>query len=110
MRIPQHLEVRPGKLTPQRRQHRQGEDEVADGAAPNHENLALVLAHRLVLGMRPRRGHQYTVKPSSATNSPNARRMALPMRTRFSLAVAQFSRSRRCHGQMVNQMPPRTSR
>ena len=45
-----------------------------------------------------------------ATNRPNANRNALPIRIRFSSAVAQFSKSRRRHGETVNQIPAITSK
>jgi hypothetical protein len=41
VRITEHFELRAGKLLPQRRKHRQGEDEIADCAAADHENFGL---------------------------------------------------------------------
>src|SRR5262245_8215800 len=38
MAIPQHLQAGRGKLRPQRRQHRQGENKIPDGAAANDQN------------------------------------------------------------------------
>jgi hypothetical protein len=75
------------------------------------ESLRLSRAKPLRCQPRParrRRQDQNLNKPSAATNSPNASRAAEPKRTRSSVAVAQFKRSRNRHGQIVSQIPATT--
>ena len=47
VRIAQHLQMRLGKLPPQRREHRQRQNEVANRAAADNENFAVVPIHGL---------------------------------------------------------------
>ena len=49
------------------------------------------------------------VRPRSRMKMANASRRALPTRTRVSVAVAQFNKSRSFHGVTVNQMPATTN-
>jgi hypothetical protein len=56
------------------------------------------------------RGHRAErVNPSTTTSNANASRMALPIFTRCSVAVAQLMKSRNRHGEIVNQMPATTN-
>ena len=100
VRITEHLQVRLGKLAAQGGNGRQRENEIADGSAANDQNPGFDCAHIARNAVRPR----------ISTNTANARRMALPMRMRSSVAVAQFKMSRSFHGVTVNQMPATTSR
>lgn len=50
------------------------------------------------------------VTPKITMKIENASRIVLPMRTRCSVAVPQFNKSRSRHGVTVNQMPAMTNR
>ena len=100
VRITEHFQVRLGKLAAQGGNGRQRENKIADCPAANDQNPGFDCAHIA----------RNTVRPRINTNTANARRMALPMRMRSSVAVAQFKISRSFHGVTVNQMPPTTSR
>src|SRR5437016_3841438 len=101
MRIAKHFQVGLRKLPAQSCNGRKGQNEIADGATTNNENLAL--KHE----SQPARK---TVAPKMATTSPNARRMVQPTLIRFSLAVPQSRRSRSRQGETVNHIPARTKR
>ena len=100
VRITKHFEVRLGKLSAQGGNGRQCENKIADGSAANDQNLGFDCAHIARNAVRPR----------IITNTAKASRMALPMRMRSSVAVAQFKMSRSFHGVTVNQTPATTSR
>src|SRR5262249_51166280 len=115
VRITQHFELRLRELPAQGGNRGKREDEVTDRAAANDEDFAALL-HDQVGRRSAATGWQHgiyiarnAVKPSIATNNPNASRMPEPTRTRVSLAVAQFSASRNRHGEMVSQIPATTS-
>src|ERR1044071_7707029 len=102
MGIPQHLQVRLRKMLPQRRQRRQRQDEIPNRPAANYQNLALKWVHAA-------RGAQNLVSPNTRTNNPKASRTPQLSLTRFSLAVSHSNRSRKRHGETVNQIPAITS-
>jgi hypothetical protein len=100
MGITQHFEMRLGKLLSQRGEGRQRENEIPDRAAANDEDFA---THGNYIAP------ETPSSPSTTTSNANASRMALPIFTRCSVAVAQLMKSRNRHGEIVNQMPATTN-
>ena len=109
MGVAQNLEVGFGKLTPERRDGGQRQDEVANRATANDQDLAAPRFHS-ANSFWEHVAPQNLVKPNITMKMLNARRMPHPTFTRFSLANPQSSRSRKRQGETVSQIPAITSR
>ena len=63
VRVAEDFEAGFGKMPAQRRQHRQREDKVPNGAAADHENFAFV--HRRIVSEGSLHGGEFEGKPNS---------------------------------------------
>src|SRR5436190_12420460 len=118
--ITEQFQPRVGELRAQGGQHGQRENEVADRATADHENLVLQGRHYRdaspeICMAREGSGdaafasmERKTVSPSRMTNTPKATRAPVNSRMRCSLAVIQFARSRSRHGETVSHIPTLT--
>jgi hypothetical protein len=120
VRVTENFEMRFWKLASQGCDGWKRENEISNRATSDDEDFAFAHSISPVVAADVRRrilGHhspprylggyiaRNAVKPSTTTRSAKASRMALPIFTRFSFAVAQFSKSRNCHGHAVKHMP-----